>query len=190
MKKELSIEILNRTILWLEELKPLKTRFILLISVWLNATSLQTASTSHSRMERTWQVQPDMPLSILTLGTSSLEEIAWSLFVTFFSISWRELFLGKVSLDDQRLRSMPTSRRRRRKLPLRNCAKETQTASLMFYTTARNLASLKIQIISTSLTHLNHVWNKTISIQPFLTSFGTKIDWPLKRKPSKHRWWR
>jgi hypothetical protein len=97
-----------------------------------------------------------MPLSILTLGTSSLEEIAWSLFVTFSSISRRDLFLGKVSQDDQRLRSMPISKRRRRKCPLKNCAKDIQTASLMFYTTAKNLASLKIQIISTLLTHLNH----------------------------------
>lgn len=190
MKKELSIEILNRIILWLEELKQLKTQFILLISVWLNATNLQTVSTSHSRMERTWQEQPDMPLSILTLGTSSLEEIAWNRFVTFSFISWRDLFLGKVSQDDQKLRSMPISKRRKRKCPLRNCAKEIQNASRKFYTTAKNLASLKIQIINTLLTHLNHVWNKMILIQPFLTSFGTKIDWFLRRKPSRHRWWR
>jgi len=176
MKKESFIEILNRIILWLEELKQLKTRFILLISVWLNATSLQTVSTSHSRMERTWQEQPDMLLSILILGTSSLEEIAWSLFVTFSFISWRDLFLGKVSQDDQRLRSMPISRRRRRKSPLRNCVKEIQNASLKFYTTAKNLASLKIQIINTLLSHLSHVWKVMILIQLFLTSFGTKID--------------
>lgn len=176
MKKESFIEILNRIILWLEELKQLKTRFILLISVWLNATSLQTVSTSHSRMERTWQEQPDMLLSILILGTSSLEEIAWSLFVTFSFISWRDLFLGKVSQDDQRLRSMPISRRRRRKSQLRNCVKEIQNASLKFYTTAKNLASLKIQIINTLLIHLSHVWKVMILIQQFLTSFGTKID--------------
>jgi len=176
MKKESFIEILNRIILWLEELKQLKTRFILLISVWLNATSLQTVSTSHSRMERTWQEQPDMLLSILILGTSSLEEIAWSLFVTFSFISWRDLFLGKVSQDDQRLRSMPISRRRRRKSPLRNCVKEIQNASLKFYTTAKNLASLKIQIINTLLIHLSHVWKVMILIHLFLTSFGTKID--------------
>jgi len=176
MKKESFIEILNRIILWLEELKQLKTRFILLISVWLNAISLQTVSTSHSRMERTWQEQPDMLLSILILGTSSLEEIAWSLFVTFSFISWRDLFLGKVSQDDQRLRSMPISRRRRRKSQLRNCVKEIQNASLKFYTTAKNLASLKIQIINTLLSHLSHVWKVMILIQLFLTSFGTKID--------------
>ena len=176
MKKESFIEILNRIILWLEELKQLKTRFILLISVWLNATSLQTVSTSNSRMERTWQEQPDMLLSILILGTSSLEEIAWSLFVTFSFISWRDLFLGKVSQDDQRLRSMPISRRRRRKSQLRNCVKEIQNASLKFYTTAKNLASLKIQIINTLLIHLSHVWKVMILIHLFLTSFGTKID--------------
>jgi len=190
MKKESSIEILNRIILWLEELKLLKTRFILLISVWLNATSLQTVSTSHSRMERTWQELPDTRLSILILGTSSLEEIAWSPFVTFSFISWRDLFLGKVSQDDQRLRSTPISRRRRRKFPLRNCAKEIQNVSLKFYTTAKNLASLKIQIINTLLIHLKDVWKTMILIQRFLTSFGTKIDWFLRRKPSRHRWWR
>merc|ERR1712086_3049 len=51
-----------------------------------------------------------------------------------------DLFLGKVSQDDQRLRSMPISRRRRKKSPLRNCAKETQNASLKFYTTAKKLS--------------------------------------------------
>ena len=190
MKKGLSIEILNRIILWLEELKLPKTQFTLLISVWQNATSLQTVSTSHSRMERTWQEQPDMPLWILTLGMSSLGEIAWSRFVTFSFISWRDLFLGKVSQDDQRLRNMQILKRRRRKYPLRNCAKDIQIASLMCYTIAKNLASLKILIINTLLTHLNHVWNKTRLIHQFLTSFGTKIDWFLRRKRSRHRWWR
>jgi hypothetical protein len=133
-------------------------------------------STFLSKMERTWQVQPDMPHLILTLGMSSQEEIAWSLFAMYFSISWRDLYHGKVFLDDQRLRNTQTSKKRRRKLQLMNCAKVIQVVSPMFYTTAKNSVSLKILITNILSNNLSSVWKKTISTQLFLTSFGTKID--------------
>ena len=106
------------------------------------------------------------------------------------SISWRDHSHGKVFQDDQRQRSMLTLKRRRRKSQLMSCARDIQIASQTCYTTAKNLVSLRTQIINISSHNLRIVWRRTTSMFKFLTSSGTRIDWFLKRKQLKRKWWR
>ena len=189
MKKESSIVTSSLITFWLEELKLPKTLFTLSISALPNATKVVTASTFPSEMARILPELPDMPQSTLTLVTNNQEETTSKPLVTYSYISWKGLSHGKAFQEDQRLKSMQISRRRRRKLPLKNCARTNRMSSRNSCTTAEGLVSLKIQTTGTLLACLRAAWNATILTRRCQTSFGTRIDLSLRRKPSRGKCW-
>jgi hypothetical protein len=106
-----------------------KIQFTLSISVWLNVTKVQTESTFLSEMGKTSQVLPDMPVLILILVMNNQEEMISKQLVMSFFTSLGAHFLGKVFQEDQRLKSMLTLRKRRRKQLSKNYAETIQKSS-------------------------------------------------------------
>ena len=108
----------------------------------------------HSEMAKISQVRPGMPVLILILGMNNQEEMILNALVMLSFISLKALYHGKVSLVDQKLKSMQTLRRRRKRQRLRNYVKINQKNSKSSCITVEVLLLPKIQIMDISLAYL------------------------------------
>ena len=142
---------------------------------------------SHSEMERILLEQPDMQVSTHILDMNNQEETIWNVSVMYFSTSWKAHSLGKVYQEDQRLKNMLTSKRRRKKSKSKISARTVQKNSKNTCITAEDLPLLKIQTMATSLVCSKVAWKDTDSTLELLTSFGIKIDSLWKKKQSRDK---
>lgn len=116
-KRELFIEISNLITSWLAVLKQQKTQSISLILDLLNVTKALMVNIFHLEMARILLELPGMLVSQLISVMNNQEETISSQLDMCSYTSWEDHSHGKDFLVDQRLRNIPTLRKRRRKLP-------------------------------------------------------------------------
>jgi hypothetical protein len=106
-----------------------------------------------------------MPVSIPTLDTNSQEETISKLLAMFFFISYVDLYHGKDFLEDQRMKNIIISKRRRRKLPSMSCARDSLMSSRNSCYIADHLPSQETQTTSTFIVCGSNAKRDTISTQ-------------------------
>ena len=149
MRRELSTETLSLITSWLADQSITRTVFSSSISVSLNAIRTQRENTSPSERAKTWLEPPDMLVLALTSVMSSQEEMTSRLLVTYSSTSSEAACLGRDFLEEARMRSTITLRKRRWKSQLMSSARATLKSSESSWTTAENYNSQRILTINT-----------------------------------------
>ena len=100
---------------------------------------------------------------------------------------WREHCPGKDFPDAPKMRSTRPSRRRRLRLPLKNCARETLLNSKSLWNTAVHSNLSKSPTTSSALASSKTAWAVTISTPKWWTIPGSRTAFRRIKKVSKPR---
>ena len=189
MRRESSTGISNQTTFWSEEMNKRRIRFTSSTLGWQSATSLQTASTFPLETVRTLQELQDMQVSTLILATNNREEMILKQSDMLSFTSWKARCHGKACQADPKLRSMQTSKRRRKRPRSRTCARTNLKNSKNSCTTAAALVSHKTRTTDTSSDYSKAAWRGMALTWKTPTSSGIRIDLFWRKKPSRDRCW-